>query len=109
MLGDEGKTDTHCMRWAAVIIQTFGPYFFCGSEDELTFSGFKNKAKIIKWARRFRTADECTEGAEIFGSAAHETIISDNSCWPGDFNSGILTFVFSHDSPLFVTDHGLES
>ncbi len=48
MLGDEGETDTHGMGWTAVIIQTFGPNFFCSGENELTFSGFKDKAEIIK-------------------------------------------------------------
>ena len=48
MVGDEGETDTHCMGWAAIIIRALGPYFFCSGENELTFSGFKHEAEIIK-------------------------------------------------------------
>jgi hypothetical protein len=71
MVGDEGETDTHRMGCAVVIVKTLRPDLFSSGENELTFSGLKDKAEIIKWARRIRTADECTEGAEIFGSAAH--------------------------------------
>ena len=99
MVGDEGETDTHCMGRVAIIVRALGPHFLCSGENELSFSGFKHEAEILKLARRFRTADERTKGAEIFGSTAHQTIISDNGCWPGDFNSGMLSFVFSHAPP----------
>jgi hypothetical protein len=51
------------MGWAVVTVKTLGPYLFCSGENELTFSGFKHEAEIIKWARRFRTADKRAFGA----------------------------------------------
>jgi hypothetical protein len=48
MVGDEGETDTHRMGCAVVTVKTPGPYFFRSGENELTFSGLKDKAEVIK-------------------------------------------------------------